>query len=108
MDKESLIIEAIKNRKPIKFQYKKSGKILGIRIGNPHVFFIHPTTKNKEVHIFQTDGVSDSNLNIGLPWRMFIINFMEDIEILQGELSFQNAEGYNPDSPIYTNIIAKI
>lgn len=108
MHKEFLLIEAIKNRKPIEFEYKKEGKVLGKRIGNPHIIFIHPTTKKREIHIFQTGGVSDSNLSIGLPWRLFIIDFMENIKTLEDEPAFGNAEGYNPESPLYRDVIAKL
>ena len=107
MNKE-IIKEAIEKRKPIEFEYNREGKIRGKRTGNPHCLFVHPDTNRTEIDIFQTDGVSDSNLKDGLPWRRFIIDFIEEIKILDDRSLFDIAEGYNPDSVLYVNSIAKV
>lgn len=107
MNKEDLIKKAIASRKPIEFEYIREGKISGRRIGNPHILF-QSSANEKQVHIFQTGGVSDSNLNEGLPWRLFFVEFIENINILDEEQSFAIAEGYNPDSPMYGDVIAEV
>ncbi|MDD5638689.1 MAG: hypothetical protein PHO28_02160 [Candidatus Pacebacteria bacterium] len=108
MDKMDLLKQAILSRKPIQFEYNAPDEVIGFRIGNPHVLFIHPTTKNRAVHVFQTGGVSRSGLTNGLPWRLFIIDFIENIQVLTNEPSFNVAEGYNPDSPLYIDAIVKV
>jgi len=108
MNSENLLKKAIESRKPIEFEYNREGKVCGKRIGNPHVLFIYPNGDTMEIHIFQTGGVSDSGLNVGLPWRLFIVEFIENIKILNDEPSFNIAEGYNPNSPMYVNTIAKV
>lgn len=108
MEIKEIIIEAINTRKPIQFEYNRNDKIRGERIGNPHILFINPETNKIMAHIFQTSGVSDSGLSDGLPWRLFFIEFIENIKILHNESSFSIAEGYNPESPMYINVIAKV
>ncbi len=108
MDIVGILRDAIRQRKPIEFEYSKPEKIKGKRIGNPHILFIHPATEKTEIHIFQTGGVSDSDLTNGLPWRLFIVDFMENVRILAEESIFEIAEGYNSDSPMYDNVIAKV
>ncbi len=108
MNKAYLIEEAIKKKKPIEFEYCREDKVRGKRFGNPHILFVHPTTNLLELHVFQTGGVSDSDLNDGLPWRLFIVDFIEQMKVLQEQPSFEIAEGYNPDSPMYINTVAKV
>jgi len=108
MNTDDLLKEAIRLRKSIEFEYNRGDKIRGKRTGNPHILFIHPATNQIEVHIFQTGGVSDSDLNDGLPWRLFIVEFIENVEILYDQPSFNIAEGYNPSSPMYSNVIARV
>jgi len=105
---EETIKEAIRIKKPVEFEYVRADKINGKRIGNPHCLFAHPGTKNTAVHIFQTAGVSDSDLSVGLPWRLFIVSFIENLKILEDAAAFSVAEGYNPDSPLYAESIAKV
>lgn len=103
METIEIIKKAVELKKPIEFEYIREGKIEGKRIGNPHILF------NKVyVHIFQTFGVSDSGLEKGLPWRLFITDYIKNVQILENEPCFEIAEGYNPDSPMYTDIIVKI
>jgi len=108
MDKQNLLKKAIELKKPIEFEYVRGEKIRGVRIGNPHILFIHPTTNQFEVHVFQTGGVSDSDLSNGLPWRLFLVEFITNIRILEDEPSFEVAEGYQPGSPMYTDIVAQV
>lgn len=103
MNSLEIIKKAIESQKPIEFEYNREDKVTGKRIGNPHILF------NKVyVHIFQTGGVSDSGLGSGLPWRLFITDFIENVKVLSDKPSFEIAEGYNPDSVMYVDIIAKI
>ena len=94
MDQE-LIIQAIKHRKPIEFEYNKPGKIQGKRIGNPHCIFVHPGTSQVDVDVFQTSGVSDSDLTLGLPWRRFTLAFMDNVRMMEKFSEFGIGEGYN-------------
>lgn len=105
---QKIIKEAISLKKPLEFEYVRGDKIKGRRVGNPHCMFMHPATKNIEVHIFQTGGVSDSDLNVSLPWRLFLIDFIENVRVLNDSPSFSIAEGYNPDSSLYVNSIVKV
>ena len=38
-DLETIIVKAIQEKKTIHFQYNKSGKIVGERIGNPYAIY---------------------------------------------------------------------
>ena len=98
---EEVITQAIELRKPVRFRYVKEGKNPGVRIGNPHALFVHPSTRNLQVEMYQTDGVSDSDLNEGLPWRKFLVEFFKDAEVLSEVPDFLVGEGYNPDSFLY-------
>ena len=107
MDAITILKEAINSRKKIEFEYIREDKVRGRRFGNPHALFIHPRTHAVEVHIFQTAGASDGQLENPLPsWRPFIVEFMVNIKIL-GEV-FSPADGYKPSSPFYVDAIAKI
>ena len=108
MNSIEIIKKAIGLKKPIEFEYNREDKIRGKRIGNPHILFIGTGTGKTMIHIFQTGGVSDSNLNDGLPWRLFFVEFIENIKILHDESPFNVAEGYNPDNQMYMDTIAKI
>lgn len=107
MKKLELISMAIENRKTIVFEYSKEGKTKGKRVGNPHAIFIHPTTNNTSVDIFQIDGVSDTKQQIP-GWRPFLFDFIENVEI--SDMSFEIATGYdsNPTSGKYNKLICKI
>jgi len=107
MNALEIIKKAIELRKPIKFEYNREDKVFGERFGNPHIIFYHRDTNNLGVHIFQTDGVSDNPEEIPT-WRHFLIEFIDNVEILYDKEEFDIAEGYNPNSPNYKEIIAKI
>lgn len=107
MDTLSLLQEAIENKKSIEFKYIKPGKVTGVRTGDPHAIFIHQTTSNPTVDIFQTDGDSDTRQSIP-GWRPFILEYIHDIKIL--DTIFEIAEGYNsnPETGKYIKVIAKV
>lgn len=98
---------AIKDQKSIEFEYNKLGKVSGKRIGDPHAIFIHPTTNNSTVDIFQTSGVSDSRQKIP-GWRPFLLDYLDNIRLL--DKHFKIAEGYdsNPISGKYNKLICKV
>jgi hypothetical protein len=99
--------EAIKRKKCITFEYIKAGKVRGWRHGNPHVIFGHPSTDNLCTHIYQTGGVSDSKEE--LPgWRLFLMEHILDLNILEDQPCFEAAPGYNPLSAMYINVVEKI
>ena len=106
------IAEAIRNKRPIEFNYHREGKKIGKRIGWPHIIF-SGFTKEQEfrtwLHLVQTEGVSDT-LDIFPDWRMFIVNYISNVEILYNRPKFEPFEGYNPESDLYkgTKIIEKV
>ena len=106
------IIEATRQRKPIEFEYIKEGKVHGKRMGNPHIIFSGVTKDGIPriwSHVVQTGGVSDTLQNFP-DWRMFIVESLQNVRILEDEPNFEIFDGYNPESHIYigTDILAKI
>ncbi len=110
MNTLEIMIRAIEERKPIRFEYNKARKIEGLRIGNPHAIFIFTTKTTRiqstKVHIVQTDGVSDTNAKN--EFRTFDIKEISNIQCMEDEDSFQPDERYNPNWEGYANVIAKI
>lgn len=105
MNTFELLQKAIKERKPISFEYNKPGKDKGKRIGDPHAIFISTTDKTN-VDIYQRDGISEKGEIPG--WRPFTIDFIDNIEILLNKPSFEIAPDYNPESKKYVDILVKI
>jgi hypothetical protein len=54
------IIQAIKERKSISFEYNKPDKVEGIRLGNPYVIWNNDDETKKYLDLHQQSGVSDS------------------------------------------------
>ena len=102
-----LLKESIENKNTIEFKYLKSGKVDGVRIGNPHAIYFHPTTNNPTVDVYQIDGDSDSSQAIS-GWRPFLLEYIKEISI--SNMNFDIAEGYdsNPKSGKYSKIISKV
>lgn len=112
MNTLELLKKAIKLKKPISFDYNKEGKVTGKRIGNIHAIFVF-TNKNGEqdtkVDLYQTGGVSDTSVEKPLPsWRFYSLDYFSNIEILESEQTFNEAEWYKPESDRYIDVIAKI
>lgn len=107
MDILELLTKAIQLRKPISFEYDVENKVKGIRHGHPYAVFIHPTTDNVIVHIYQTHGVSDTKEK--LPgWRSPLISHISSITIFNEHDCFIVEEHYKPNSSMYTRIICKV
>jgi hypothetical protein len=107
MDILSQLTRAIELRKPISFEYDVPNKIKGLRFGHPHAIFLHPTTDNMMIHIFQIDGVSDSKDK--LPgWRQPLIEHISKITIFEDYECFEIAIDYKPNSPMYARLICKV
>jgi len=105
---DSLIL-AIQKRKPISFEYKKSNKIVGTRYGNPYAIYLSKDGKKTMIHIFQTDGVSDSLVRNPLSsWRTFDLKSIKNVIVHHDEKSFEVVESYNPESDMYSRIIEKV
>ena len=115
MNTLQILEQAIKNKKPISFEYIKEGKVKGKRIGNPYAIFIY-TAKNTriqstKVHIVQTGGVSDSEEKNPFPsFRMYNIEDLSNIKILEDKNSFGPPfhENYNPEWEGYRDVIIKV
>lgn len=111
MENLELLIEAINTQKPISFEYNKPGKTLGQRIGNPHSVFIFTSkagAKSTKIHLVQTAGVTDSEINFP-DFRMFNIEHLSKIEVLNSQPSFEPYyDKYNPEWEGYQDVIAKI
>lgn len=108
-----VLILAIKNRKPVSFEYNKAGKVQGKRIGNPHAVFIFTSKageKSTKIHIVQTDGVSDSKEVSPFPdFRMFNIEDLSNMLLLEESLVFEpHYEKYNPEWEGYKDVIEKV
>jgi hypothetical protein len=105
--------EAITLRKPISYEYNKSGKTTGQRIGNPYVVFVFTAQDRKQstkLHIVQTAGVSDSDDRQPLPsFRTHEIEWLSNVTISEDQPSFTpNHPDYNPDWEKYDNVIARV
>ena len=107
MDQLDLIKRAINLRKPICFEYAVQGKVNGKRYSNQHAIFLHPTTDNLLVDIFQVSGVSDTKDK--LPgWRKPLLSYISNITVLEDADCFDIANGYKPNSPYYARVISKV
>jgi hypothetical protein len=107
MNELDLITKAIEAKKPICFEYIVENKVVGKRYGNPHALFLHPTTNNLMVHIYQVSGVSDTKDK--LPgWRQPLLSHIKNIIILEEADCFELDTSYKPNSPMYSRIIAKV
>lgn len=107
------IVEAIKIRKPISYEYNKPGKTSGRRLGNPYAVFVFTAQSGKQstkLHVVQTSGVSDSDDRQPLPsFRTHEVEWLSSIEILRDQPSFDpNHPDYNPNWEKYDNVIAKV
>ena len=102
-----LLSRAIELKKPICFEYDVAHKVIGKRTGHPHAIFLHPTTNNVMIHIYQTDGVSDTKDK--LPgWRQPILEHIENVIIYEDQECFEVAIDYKPNSAMYARVITKI
>lgn len=103
------LVQAIRNKKTISFEYQKSDKISGTRYGNPYAIYFSKDGKKTMVHIFQTDGVSDSiKRNPLSSWRTFELKSITNVQVYDSHKSFEILESYNPDSNMYFKIIEKV
>lgn len=115
MNTLEILMEAIKNRQPISFEYNKEGKVEGLRFGNPYAVFIY-TAKNTriqstKVHIVQTDGVSDTKYEKPFPsFRMYNIEDLSNVTILMDRNPFAPPfdKNYNSEWDGYKDVIAKV
>lgn len=104
----SIIEEAIKTRTPISFEYVRTGKTSGARVGDPHAAFIRRVQSGEErvyLHLWQTSGVTDSGQLLP-SWRQFFLNDIANVAMLTHEQPFNPAQGYNPKS--YEFPVAKV
>jgi len=108
-----VLIEAIKQRKPVSFEYNKPNKTPGQRIGNTHAVFIFTSKAGEQstkVHIVQTAGVSDTVHESPFPdFRLFNIGELSNVIMLKDHPCFEvYHEKYNPNWDGYKDVIEKI
>ena len=104
-----MIEQAIRTRTPLTFQYIRPEKTPGFRTGNPHAAYIRRKKNGEEhayLHLWQTEGVTDSVDEVLPGWRQFFINNIVDPTLASHGAPFDVAPGYNPAS--YEHPIAKI
>jgi len=92
------IEQAIKSCIPIRFRYIREGKTPELRIGNPHAVFIKRLkngTENVYIHLWQTDGASDSKQPLP-SWRQCFFDGINDVELLYEQGPFKVCSDYNP------------
>jgi hypothetical protein len=106
------IKKAIREKKVIAFTYDKADKEPGTRFGNPHAVYKVNSKSGKrivKVHIVQTGGASDSNtLDAKSNFIVFDLNYINNVQVKNGQASFEVDPRYNPDWPTYHNSIQKI
>lgn len=107
MNSLEIIKEAIGSQKPIEFDYNKDGKPIGRRTGNPHAVYRDSETRNINVDIYQTKGVSSQPDKIP-DWRVFTVEFIDNARILNKNNRFNIADGYDSNSSRYIDFISKI
>jgi len=110
-----IIIDAIRSKKPISFEYNKPGKTSGIRIGNPHALYIftpkdETKPKSTKLDLVQTDGPSETktNENEYPACSQFDIEHLTNIVILSDEPDFEIDSIYKPESDRYKDVIEKV
>ncbi len=105
-DVQSILIQAIKNRKEIKFTYDKPGDFAkGLRIGLPHALYFTKSTQKTKVDVYQVSG--DSTDRSSIPgWKPFDLDYIRSIEI--SEKTFNIQHGYNSSSSRYFDYIEKL
>ncbi len=100
------IRQAIRERKPIEFEYDDG--LNGKRIGNPHIIFLD-TLNSGEVrmylHLWQTEGVSKSGK---FGWKKYICEQIKSVSILENQQQFTAAQGYNEESTMYKVVVEKV
>jgi len=85
---ESMITEAIENRKQIEFDYKDE-----VRIVEPYTLGVSSTGKDV-LSAFQVEGGSTSSNDLG--WRLFSIEKIDNLRV--SDISFLSIrDGYNPN-----------
>ena len=100
-----IIMQAIKERKQIKFEYDnpKKPEEVGDRIGNPHCVFMSANGDGvMKVAIVQTDGVG----SIILFPKAMIFDNIKNVELLDEE--FEVADCYKSDAPSYVNKVLDV
>ncbi len=106
MEVIKIIRQAIRERKPIEFEYDDG--LDGKRIGNPHIIYLN-TLKSGEVrmylHLWQTEGVSKSGV---LGWKQCLCTQIKSAHIIEESPQFIVAEGYNEESTMYKVVVEKV
>lgn len=96
------LIQAIKEKKVIAFQYNKEGKTFGTRIGAPYVIYSGTDGTKKYVDLYQSSGISDrvSTGQAEFPhWVTLELEFVSDVALTED--TFVPISGYKRYSKKY-------
>jgi len=98
------LITAISNKKTITFNYTKKDGTIKKRVVNPHTIY---DDKNNNICIdgLQIKGSSDT---ITKGFKVFKLDNITDLIVLDKVQSFEIESIYNPDSDRYINSIIKV
>jgi hypothetical protein len=97
--KNSLLAQAVTNRKIIRFWYNGL-----MRTAEPHTYGIHVSTGNEVLSAYQTGGFGHSGELPG--WRLFSLDEIRDIVADEGIFKFTRP-GYNPIDSRMSHIFAR-
>lgn len=89
------LIQAIKEKKVISFQYNKEGKTHGERIGAPYVIYWDKDATKRYVDLYQSSGISDrvATGQSEFPhWVTLEFEFVSDVILTEG--TFVPISGY--------------
>ena len=106
------ILEAIKSRKPISYEYVGGKKpVFGERRGDPYATYVFMTKdgiSTTKVDIFQLSGASSSNTYDKI--KMSDLADLRNVQILVNEPEFtiNPISGYRPESERYSSVLAKV
>ncbi len=106
------IVEAIRKRKPISYEYVGGTRpVLGERRGDPYAVYVFTDklgVSTTKVDIFQLSGASSSGKYDQV--KMSDLDDLRNVIIMQDEPEFSVSpvSGYNPESDRYSSVIEKV
>ncbi len=115
MNNIEILVGAINNGRSISFEYQLSGKIRGLRIGDPYILYkdplkvaeVKPTVK---LELIQTAGVTNSFAQAPFPSvRQFDVANIDKITVLEREINWVLVKSlFNPQAARYQEALAQV